>query len=194
VWGCGGAWRGTRRAQTIRGLAAPAPRRIKSGQPECKHFLLVCRESIAPQGTKNNRPPSCNKRDRHVMEVCKINVHQSIVAVARNKGSYKFFHPLFRATATPSSFILLTGMKCLARLFARGHQQKVRSTPFLPCARLRWQGLRGGCICVGSFQGMVFLYLRSQLFGAALFVFLRGAWTLVSHVNLNYSDIFSFLQ
>ena len=42
VWGCGGAWRGTRRARTT-GLWPPplSPARDKGGHRPCKHFLFV---------------------------------------------------------------------------------------------------------------------------------------------------------
>jgi hypothetical protein len=64
-----------------------------------------------------------------------------------------------------------------------------------------WQARVGMCVgrAVGGFVGrlfyrMVLLYLSFQLFGVALFVFLRCARALVSHVGLNYSNVFSFLQ
>jgi hypothetical protein len=54
------------------------------------------------------------------MEVGKINVHQSIVAMPMQMLLILFSIAFATAWPIHYPFILLTGMKCLARLFARG--------------------------------------------------------------------------
>jgi hypothetical protein len=132
--GCGGRQAGQRRGQTTRGHTYPTPARQKMCGHACKYFLFVCRKAIAPQGTKNNRPPRCNKRDRHVMEVCKTNCRSiNRGCGAKQKTNKKIVQSLLCATATPSVYFTYWNEVPGAIVCPRP-QTKSACTPLPPCA------------------------------------------------------------
>jgi hypothetical protein len=91
--GCGGRQAGKRRGQKTRGHTCPTPARQKMCGHACKYFLFVCRKAIAPQGTKNNRPPRYIRHDKSGTEAVekKIGCVSAKMAVGQSNSTIDYF-------------------------------------------------------------------------------------------------------
>nr|WP_287754045.1 hypothetical protein [Microcystis sp. M112S1] len=87
----------------------------------------------------------------------------STVAVAQRKRPIKNKHIVALRHCHTKGFVFFTVPECLARLFARGHKQKVLAHR-LTCRHAEgWQGLRGGCIRARAPCGRLSLHLFGVL-------------------------------
>jgi hypothetical protein len=69
-----------------------------------------------------------------------------------------FFHQL------PCAFFFTCWSEAFGVAYVPRPQTKSACTPLLPCARLRWQGLRGGCIRARASRGRWVLFFERMVF------------------------------
>jgi hypothetical protein len=144
--GCGGRQAGKRRGQTTRGHTCPTPARQKMCGHACKYFLFVCRKAIAPQGTKNKRPPRCIRHDKSGTEAVekKSACVSAKVAVGKSKTTNGYFSKRFCFCRLPCAFFFNCWSAAFGVAYVPRPQTKSACTPFnlLPCRRMA--GMCGG--------------------------------------------------
>jgi hypothetical protein len=142
-------------------MAATAfpPQNKKAAISPCKNFLFVCRKAIAPQGTKNKRPPRCIRHDKSGTEAVekKSDVCRQGWLWAKAKPPMIIFPNGFAFANCHARFFSIAGVQLLAWLMSRGHKQKVLAHRFylVPCRRMarfaRWLHPCDGFCVVGGF-------------------------------------------